>query len=98
MSYDDFTIYYVLTATDWQSVSSPEIDNLPNDWIRLYEVHVSQSSGFGPESRQWTVVKQHPRITDEEADEVERRYRRPGRPSELSEASLRAISGKGDER
>ncbi len=89
MSADKYSLYYCFSETGWKTIEEGEI---PDGWVRIYELKVYQGSPFGRESRTWQRPKTHPDWTDAAADELEKKFPRPERSYELSPEMLKALS------
>lgn len=90
MSADKFSQFYYLTQSGWVLIEEEE-ENAPDGWVRIYELMKYQGSPFGRESRTWQQPKTHPDWTDAAADELEKKFPRPERSSELSPEILKAL-------
>jgi hypothetical protein len=88
MSSEKFSVFHCLTETGWLSIDADEI---PVDWVRIYEVIVHQGSPFGEQSRHWQVPKTNPAWTEAGADLLEKQFPRPEIPRELSPESLKSL-------
>jgi hypothetical protein len=88
MSSDKNSQFYCLTETGWALI---EEGSAPDGWVRICEIKVYQGSPFGRESRTWQEPKTHPDWTDTTADELEKKFPRPGRSLEISPETLKAL-------
>lgn len=92
MGYDRYSLFYCLTVNGWVSLENDD-SQLPEDWVRFYEVKVEQGSGFDRTSRHWQLPKTNPEWKPEDAEKIEKQYPRPKEATTLSDEMLKRIGG-----
>jgi len=88
MSADKYSLFWCLKEDGWSSI---EEENIPDGWVRIYEVQVYQGSPFGSESRTWHLRKTHTTWNDRDADLLEAKFPRPEPQRTLSPEALKVL-------
>jgi hypothetical protein len=91
MSADRQLVLYHLMPTEPPSWVSGDDDSAPDGRLLSSELEIYQGSGFGEESRHWTLVWAHPSLGVQQVDDLEAKYPKPLR-RELSPEMLARIS------
>jgi hypothetical protein len=92
MSADKYSLFYCLSETGWSTITE---EQLPDGWVRIYELKVYQGSPFGRESQKWQQPKTHPDWTNDAADQLEKKFPKPEGSRELSPEILKALGNIG---
>jgi hypothetical protein len=95
MSADKFELFYCLTRNGWLGPEDNEPVTLPEGWVRVYEVKVSQGSPHGPQSEHWHLRRTNEQFPQQDVTAIELAYPRPNKNDQMARATAKFLRENG---